>query len=73
MSQPSYRNRNSDAMTTHRLSSLRHDCYHIICVNAYHTPQTEEAAKKLSMDWAELTWNYIKTGETIDQQLAKRR
>lgn len=72
MSQPSYRGRYSDAMTVHKLPSSRPDCYHIICVSGYHMPQTEEDAKRLSMDWAELTWNYIKTGETIDQQIAKR-
>lgn len=72
MSQPSYRTRSNDASVTHRLSSIRPDCNHIICVRLRYAPKTEEAAKKLSMDWAELTWNYIKTGQTIDQQLARR-
>ena len=43
-----------------------------ICFNIGKEPKTLEKAKKISMEWSELTWNYILTGVTIDEQLIRR-
>lgn len=72
ISQPSYGIRDAGASKVHRLYSSRHDCRYIICVNTHAAPRTLEAAMRLSMDWAELTWKYIRTGVTIDKQLERR-
>lgn len=72
ISQPSYGFRSEDPSVIHRLYSDRSDCRYVICVNSHAAPRTLEAAMRLSMDWAELTWYYIKTGVTIDKQLSRR-
>ena len=66
--QPSYNGRDESANTVHRLPSSRGGSK--ICISAGHEPDSLESAKKLSMEWAELTHNYIKTGRTIDDQVA---
>ena len=65
--QPSYQDRDSSAHITHRLPSSRGG--RKICVTAGCEPTTIEAAKNLSMQWAELTNEYIKSGATIDEQV----
>jgi len=42
-----------------------------ICVNDGHEPTSIQAAKALAIGWAELTNTYIKTGVTIDVQVAR--
>ena len=69
--QPSYQTRNKDLITTHRLPSNR-DAEYSICVTLEYYPQNLEDAQKLSMEWAELTHTYIKTGITIDRQIEMR-
>lgn len=65
--QPSYRYRATDAHITHRLPSVRGG--QKICISAGHEPATLEAAKNISIQWAELTHKYILTGKTIDSQV----
>lgn len=43
-----------------------------ICFNIGKEPKTLEKAKKMSMAWSEVTWTYILTGITIDEQLLSR-
>lgn len=67
--QPSYGTRNDGSHTAHWLFSRR-DADRKICVSADRYPQTIEDAKKLCIGWAELTWEYIKTGISLDAQIA---
>ena len=67
-SQPLYGSRDSSLHATHRLSSSRGG--YKICISAGHEPRTLEMARKISMEWAELTHTYINTGRTIDTQVA---
>ena len=68
--QPRYGLRNSGAVTTHRLRSSR-KASRKICITSGKEPRTLDVAQKFSTQWAELTWEYIKTGVTIDQQFAR--
>ena len=43
-----------------------------ICFTTGKEPKTLEKAKKISMEWSELTWTYILSGITIDEQLIRR-
>ena len=69
ISLPSYRGRNTSAATIHTLPSDRGG--RKICVAEGHEPRSEWAAKKLSMAWCDLQAEYIKTGVTPDQQIAR--
>jgi len=65
---PDYGSR-SKGYIAHLLSSPR-DASHRICIISEARPKTLENAKNFSMMFAELTWEYIKTGITIDTQIA---
>jgi hypothetical protein len=67
--QPSYRHRDTSAHVIHRLPSVRGG--EKICISSGHEPTTLEGAKKISMQWAELTHVYITTGKTLDQQVSQ--
>lgn len=69
LEQPSYESRESSANKTHRLPSGRNG--QKICISAGSEPTTLDAAKNISMQWAELTHNYIKTGKNIDDQVSE--
>lgn len=43
-----------------------------MCFTTGKEPDTLEKAKKYSMQYAELTWTYILTGITIDEQILQR-
>lgn len=64
---PNYRGRSTSAYIIHTLPSDRGGKK--ICVATGHEPRTERDAKKLSMSWADLQAEYIKTGRTPDQQI----
>ena len=74
--QPDYRGRKEGSLIAHRLFSDR-DTEHKICIAKKHMPKTLNAAKDISTAWAEYTWEYIKTGISIDRQIeiekAKRK
>lgn len=67
LSQPSYAGKSSGGHITHRLSSSRGG--QKICINTGKEPKDIETAKKISMEWAELTQTYIETGKTLDSQI----
>jgi len=67
--QPSYRHRSTDAHITHCLPSARNG--QKICISSGHEPTSLDGAKDISMQWAELTHEYIKSGKTIDEQVAQ--
>ncbi|MEM7085233.1 MAG: hypothetical protein AAF489_03575 [Bacteroidota bacterium] len=67
--QPNYRSRKGGSYVAHWLLSPR-DAERKICVSTSHSPKTLEDAQELSKAWAELTWEYIKTGISIDTQVA---
>lgn len=64
---PDYRGRNTSASIIHTLPSARGG--RKICISAGHEPRTERDAKMLSMAWADLQAEYIRTGRTPDQQI----
>jgi hypothetical protein len=70
LEQPSYGSRNSSMSVAHWLNSARGGKK--ICITSGKEPKSLEAAKNISMEWAELTNTYIKTGKTIDDQIASR-
>jgi len=65
--QPPYESRDASSAVSHRLSSSRGG--NKICLSAGKEPTNLETAKKICMEWAELTHTYIKTGKSIDVQL----
>lgn len=70
--QPSYQDRNSGSITTHRLPSSEVGKKKI-CIKTNKLIQatgTLDKARALSIAWAEMTSKYILTGKTIDQQIA---
>lgn len=67
LSQSLYGSRDSSLHASHRLPSSRGG--YKICISVGHEPRTLEKAKKISMEWAELTHTYIQTGRTIDSQV----
>ena len=66
---PDYRGRSTSAYIVHTLPSDRGGKK--ICVATGHEPRTERDAKKLSMSWADLQAEYIKTGVTPDEQIRR--
>lgn len=66
---PNYEGRIENSETAHWLTGNR-DAPRKICITENKLPKTLEAAQKLSMAYAEYTWEYIKTGVTIDAQIA---
>jgi len=67
-SQPSYGSRNSSSTASHRLPSARGG--QKICIAVGKEPKTIESAKKICMEWAELTKTYCDTGKSINSQVA---
>lgn len=74
LAQPEYEGvcNESDLPTTHRLPSPRGDCKYKICIYESKMPRDLQKAMKISMDWAELTHTYIRTGRTLDRQISRR-
>lgn len=71
ISQPSYGSRSSSMSVVHRLSSPRNGRDYKVCIsNDVKTTITLQKAKNISIEWAELTSKYIRTGITIDKQIA---
>ena len=68
ISQPSYNGRDESSSVSHRLTSDRGGKK--ICISTGHEPTTLKSAQDLSMEWAELTHVYAKSGKTIDTQVA---
>ena len=71
-STPSYGSRSSDSHLAHWLTSSRTGVSKKICFTRGREPKTLSEAQRFSTDWAELTWEYIKTGVTIDEQIRRR-
>jgi hypothetical protein len=69
LEQPSYRSRDVSASSTHRLPSARNG--QKICISSGSEPTSIEGAKNISVQWAELTETYIRTGQSIDDQVAQ--
>lgn len=69
LEQPSYSGRADSAHVTHKLPSDRGG--EKICIASGSEPTGIEGAQNISMQWAELTHNYIKTGKTIDSQVSE--
>ena len=70
LSQPSYNGFKDSSSVAHWLPSSRGGKK--ICVAAGHEPKTLQKAKQISIEWAELTYYYSKTGKIIDDQIADR-
>lgn len=66
---PDYRGRNTSPYIIHTQPSSRGG--RKICLAVGHEPRSERDAKKLSMSWADLQAEYIKTGKTPDQQISE--
>lgn len=67
LDQPGYGNRDASSHISHRLPSDRGGLK--ICISRGYEPKTLEKAKQISMEWAELTHNYILSGLSIDHQV----
>lgn len=66
-SQPSYEGRDDSSVASHRLLSSRGGKK--ICISNGQEPKNLESAKRICMEWSELTQKYIKTGNSIDKQV----
>lgn len=69
---PSYQGRDDDSNIAHWLPYDESPIEKKICFHIGKEPETLESAKKISTQFAELTWTYIKTGITIDEQILRR-
>lgn len=69
---PSYNGRDESSSVAHWLSCDASPINKRVCFTTGKEPDTLEKAKKISMQYAELTWTYILTGMTIDEQLLRR-
>ena len=69
--QPSYNGRPSSEGVAHWLSTSSNGANKKICFHANKEPKTLDIAQKFSKHWAELTWEYIRTGVTIDEQFRR--
>jgi len=67
LEQPEYAGRIEDSVTSHRKLSVRGG--QKISINDSEAPRDIQKAKKISIEWAELTHFYVKTGKTIDDQV----
>jgi hypothetical protein len=54
---------------THRLDSTRPHLQKI-CITSGKEPRDLEGIQDVSKGWSELTWSYIKTGKTLDEQVS---
>ena len=68
---PSYRDRESGAVTAHWLSTTR-ETGRKVCFNVGMEPSDISTANAYFIDWCELTWKYIQTGTSIDDQILAR-
>lgn len=69
---PSYQGRDERASVAHWLDECDESPLDKkICFHEGKEPTTLEKAKNISVQWAELTWNYIRTGVTIDEQIIR--
>lgn len=71
-SHPHYNGRNELSTIAHWLPCDESPINRRVCFSTGKEPETLEQAKSFSMQWSELTWKYIKTGVTIDDQLISR-
>ncbi|MGC4129242.1 MAG: hypothetical protein QM564_06710 [Bergeyella sp.] len=71
-SHPSYNGRSDLPSIAHWLPCDESPIDRKICFTSGKEPETLERAKNFSMQWAELTSTYIRTGITIDDQLTNR-
>ena len=62
---PDYANRDTDPHITHRYPGNPYDQ---ICFGDPTAVDTAEKARKFSEAWAEMTWEYIKTGKDFEKQ-----
>ncbi len=69
---PSYGHRNSGSVIAHWLPCDDSPINKKVCFTVGKEPNTLEKAKNISKQFAELTWNYIQTGITIDEQILRR-
>lgn len=68
LNQPSYGSRDASNVVSHRLPSARGG--NKICISDGKEPKTIESARKICMEWSELTHTYIRTGTSIDKQVS---
>lgn len=69
---PSYNGRDEFPSVAHWLNCDISPIGRKVCFTQGKEPDSLEKAKKISMQYAELTWTYILTGMTIDEQLLRR-
>ena len=68
---PSYNGRNDSASVAHWLSSDESPIGRKVCFYSGKEPETLEKAQSISVQYAEMTWIYIKSGISIDDQIIR--
>jgi len=68
---PSYQDRTSDSYTAHWLPNQR-ETGRKVCFTDGKEPRDLKTAESYFIDWCELTWKYIQTGITIEDQVTTR-
>lgn len=69
---PGYGMRDDSSSVAHWLPCDSSPINKKVCFMDGKEPTTLQKAQKISMQYAELTWNYILSGVTIDDQLLRR-
>ena len=68
---PNYNGRSDSSSVAHWLSTSSNGASRKICFHSGKEPKSLDITQKFSTHWAELTWKYICTGVTIDQQFIR--
>jgi hypothetical protein len=70
--QPDFNGRDERSTIAHWLPCYESPINRKVCLSNGKEPKTLEKAKKISMEYAELIWTYIRTGISIDDQIKSR-
>jgi len=69
---PPYKGRSEGASIAHWLTQNDSPSKRKICFTSGSEPKDLQTAKNFSILWSEVTWCYIMTGETIDDQVRRQ-
>ena len=70
--QPDFNGRDERSTIAHWLPCNESPINRKVCLSYGKEPKTLEKAKKISMEYSELLWTYIRSGISIDDQIKSR-
>ena len=69
---PDFNGRDESSTVAHWLPCYESPINRKVCFSDGKEPKTLEKEKKISMEYAELIWTYIRTGISLDDQIKSR-